>query len=109
MAGVLDKIDKGIGELMRKYPGRTKPKLQSGLRGPKYYIELPIIGRNIDALGLILSTEKLLQQAKKDEGEKVLDTSSYQGGENSSYKIDYSVDSSTVGGGKSKGSAQYTW
>jgi len=45
---------------MKKYPGRTKPMIKSGLRGPKYYIEFPIAGRNVDAFGLILSTEKLI-------------------------------------------------
>jgi hypothetical protein len=34
---------------------------------------------------------------------KITDTDSFSAGENVSYKIDYSVDSSTVGGGKSKG------
>jgi len=66
LAGVLDKVDKGIVKLMKKYPGKQEPKIKSGLRGPKYYIEFPISGRNVDAFGLILSTEGLLQHARKD-------------------------------------------
>ena len=64
LAGALDKVDKGIGELMKKYPGRKKPNIKSGLRGPKYFIELPITGKDIDAFSLVLSTERLLQEAK---------------------------------------------
>ena len=60
LAGALDKIDKGVASLMKKYPGRKKPVIKSGLRGPKYYIEFPIAGKNIDIFGLILSTEKLI-------------------------------------------------
>ena len=60
LRGCLDKIDAGIIELMKKYPGRKKPQIKSGLRGPKYFIELPIVGKNVDAFSLILSTEKLI-------------------------------------------------
>ena len=38
-----------------------KPFLKSGLRGPRYYIELAIEGQNVDAFKFILSTEKLIQ------------------------------------------------
>ena len=78
----LDKVEKGIGKLLKTYPGRTKPVIKSGLRGPKYYIEVPIEGKNVDAFGLILSTEKLLQDAKKSQGAKVTDTDSFVKGEN---------------------------
>ena len=60
LAGALDKIDKGIAALMKKYPGRKKPVIKSGLRGPKYFIEFPIAGENVDAFGLLLSTEKAI-------------------------------------------------
>ena len=39
----------------------------------------------------------------KKQGAKIVDTDSYLAGENVSYKIDYLVNSSTVSGGKSKG------
>ena len=103
LAEILDKIDKGIAELLKKYPGRKKPVIKSGLRGPKYYIEFPIAGRSVDAFGLILTTEKSIQSANKKHGSRIVDTDSYLAGENVSYKIDYSVNSSTVSGGKSKG------
>lgn len=57
---VLEKIEDGIDKLNRKYPNAKKPKIKSGLRGPRYFIEFPITGRNIDAFGLILATEKLI-------------------------------------------------
>ena len=56
----MEKVDKGIYKLMKKYPGRTKPVVKSGLRGPKYFIEFPIVGKNIDAVGLLLATEKTI-------------------------------------------------
>ena len=60
LAGAMDRVDKGIASLMKKYPGRPKPQVKSGLRGPKYYIELPIVGHNVDAFGLVISTEAML-------------------------------------------------
>lgn len=74
------------------------------MRGPKYYIEVPISGKNIDALTLVIKTEKMLKEAKKSEGAMIIDTDTFQKGDNSSYKFDYKVNSSTVGGGSSRGS-----
>ena len=105
LAGALEKVDKGVHKLMKQYPGRSKPQIKSGLRGPKYYIEFPIVGKNIDAFGLILSTEKLIQDARQSQGSKITNTDSFSKGENVSYLIDYQVNSSTVGGTKTKGSA----
>jgi len=62
----MQKVDNGLAELMKQYPGRTKPIVKSGLRGPKYFIEFPITGINIDAFSLILSTEKLIQSGKEN-------------------------------------------
>jgi len=63
---------------MKKYPGRTKPIIKSGLLGPKYYIEFPIAGRKIDALGLMLSTEKLNQNSRDEKrGAKIINTDSF--------------------------------
>ena len=60
LAGCLDKIDKGVSEMMKKHPGKKKPVIKSGLRGPSYYIEVPIFGRNLDTFGLMLTTESLI-------------------------------------------------
>ena len=46
----------------------------------------------------------LLRKGQKSQGCKILDTDSYQGGENVSYKIDYLVNSTSGGGVKSRGS-----
>ena len=62
MLAALEDIDKGVAELMKKYPGRQKPVLKSGLRGPRYFIDFPLAGKNIDAFSLILGTEKLIQE-----------------------------------------------
>lgn len=97
------KVEKGVAKLMKKYPGKIRPEIKSGLRGIRFFIEVPIIGHNIDAFSLILSTENILQHGKKDKGVKVVNSESYQGGENVSYKIDYRINSPTVVGGKSEG------
>ena len=60
LAGALDKIDKGVAEVMKKYPNKKKPVVKSGLRGPSYYIEVPIFGRNLDIFDLMLKTEDLI-------------------------------------------------
>jgi hypothetical protein len=104
LSAALDKIEQGIDTLMLKYPGSEKPKIKSGLRGPRYFIEFPIAGKQVDAFGLILSTEKLIQAAKQTEGARITDTDSFQAGENVSYKIDFSVNSATAEGAKCKGS-----
>ena len=101
---VLDKIEDGIDKLNRKYPHAKKPKIKSGLRGPRYFIEFPITGHKVDAFGLILATEKLIQGAKTTQGGKILSTDSYSQGDNVSYMIDYQVNSTTADGAKSKGS-----
>jgi hypothetical protein len=56
----MDKIDEGIKRLMNENPGMKKPFLKTGLRGPKYFIELGIEGQNVDAFKFILCTEKLI-------------------------------------------------
>lgn len=45
-----------------------------------------------------------MRKGQKSQGCKILDTDSYQGGENVSYKIDYLVNSTSGGGVKSRGS-----
>jgi hypothetical protein len=62
---VLENIDEGVKKLMKENPGMKKPFLKSGLRGPRYFIELPIEGKNVDAFKFILCTEKLIQEAAK--------------------------------------------
>ena len=103
LAGAMDKVETGVTELLKQYPGRQKPIVKSGLRGPRYYIEFPLAGKSIDAFGLILGTEKLIQGAKETQGARIIDTDSFSKGENVSYMIDYSVNSSSYPGAKCKG------
>jgi hypothetical protein len=56
----MDKIDEGINRLIKENPGMRKPFLKTGLRGPKYFIELNIEGQQVDAYKFILCTEKLI-------------------------------------------------
>lgn len=104
LAGAMDRIDKRIGELMKQYPGRSRPKTKEGLRGINYFIELPIVGLNVDAFGLILSTEDLIRKAKEKQGAKITDKDSFIKDDNICYKIDFMTNSSTIGGTKNKGS-----
>jgi len=53
---VMDKIDEGLEELYKKYPGMPKVKVNHGLRGVRYFVEFPIVGKNIDAFSLLTST-----------------------------------------------------
>ena len=99
----MDKIDDGIKRLQKEHPGMKKPFLKTGLRGPRYFIELPIEGQNVDAFKFIIVTEKLLQKAAKTSNAKIVSTDSYSQGDTSSFMIDYSVDSSTAPGSPTKG------
>ena len=103
LAGVLDKIDEGIKRLQKENPGMKKPFLKSGLRGPRYYIELSIEGQNVDAFRFILCTEKLIQKAAKSQNAKIISTDSYSQGDTSSYMIDYQVVSTMNPGSPTKG------
>jgi hypothetical protein len=49
------KIDEGIKHLQEKYPTIKRPNLSYGLRGVRYYIEFPIIGRNVDAFSILVA------------------------------------------------------
>lgn len=99
----MDKIDEGINRLMKENPGMKKPFLKTGLRGPKYFIELNIEGQQVDAYKFILCTEKLIQKASRSLNAKIVSTDSYSGGDTSSFMIDYSVDSSTAPGSPTRG------
>ena len=80
------------------------PRIKSGLRGIRYFIEFPIAGKNIDAFSLILQTEKAINRGKEKHGSRILTTDSFSKGDNVSYLIDYHVNSSQAPGSKSKGS-----
>jgi hypothetical protein len=103
LAGVLDKIDEGIKRLQKENPGMKKPYLKSGLRGPRYYIELAVEGQNVDAFKFILCTEKLIHKSTKTLNAKIISTDSYSQGDTSSFMIDYQVDSTTAPGSPTKG------
>ena len=77
LQGALDKVDKGIRKLMKQYPGCEKPEIKAGLRGPSYFMEVAIAGQNVDAFGLLLSTEKTIQAAAEKQNGKIITTDSY--------------------------------
>lgn len=81
-------------------------KISSGLRGVRYYIEFPIVGKNVDAFSLLTSTQQKLDEGKKNQKYqvKIVGTDSYLNEENVAYLIDYQVKSATVGGTNNKGS-----
>ena len=97
-------MDDGLEKLALKYPDSNKPLIKSGHRGTRYFMEFPIVGKNIDAFSLILGTEKIIQACKEKDGSKVTSTDSFLKGEIVSYVIDYEVNSTTGQGFKTKGS-----
>ena len=53
-------------------------KLQSGLRGTKYYVEFPIAARNFDAYSLLQKVQQKLEKGKgKKYNVRVTQTDSY--------------------------------
>lgn len=80
------------------------PKVKTGLRGTRYFIEFPITGKNIDAFSLIIGTEKAIQDGKSKFNSKIVSTDSFSSGENVSYLIDYECMSTSCPGAKCKGS-----
>lgn len=57
----MDKVEKGIEKLGESIPGYKRPEIKCGLRGTRYFIEFPIVGRNVDVFSIILQTEKLIR------------------------------------------------
>jgi len=60
---LMDKVDKGVEKLEQTIPGYKRPEIKKGLRGTRYFVEFPIVGRNVDVFSIILLTEKLIRQA----------------------------------------------
>ena len=104
MSGCLEQVEKGVKKLQESTPRYKRPEIKSGLRGLRYFIEFPIVGKNIDAFSIILLVEKLLNSGKTTMGSRIITKDSYSQDDQVSYMIDYEVNSSTVSGGKSKGS-----
>lgn len=61
LSACMDKVEKGIEKLGESIPGFKRPELKCGLRGTRYFIEFPIVGRNVDVFSIILQTEKLIR------------------------------------------------
>ena len=101
---IMSKVEEGIRELIEKNPGMPEVKLASGLRGTRYYIEFPIMARNVDAMSLLTSTKQLMTQSKENWGVKITNTDSYLAEENIAYLLDYNVESTMAPGSKSRGS-----
>lgn len=53
----MDKVNQGLEKLYAKYPQMPKVQINHGLRGVRYFVEFPIIGKNIDAFSLLTSTQ----------------------------------------------------
>jgi hypothetical protein len=102
----MEKVNKGVEEVIAKNPGMPNVKISSGLRGVRYFIEFPIIGRNVDAFSLLTATQQKLESGKKDPKYmvKLIGNDSYINEENVAYLIDYQVRSKSVDGTNNKGS-----
>ena len=104
LQNALQKIDNDLEKIYAENPGIPKVKIDSGLRGTRYFIEFPIVTKNFDAFSLLASTKQKMEQGKNQYGVRVTNNDSYLADENVSYLLDYSVDSTTIGGTKAKGS-----
>ena len=82
-----------------------KVKVDSGLRGIRYYVEFPIIKPNFDPYSLLQSTQNIMDKGKKNKKyeTKLINSDSYLNDSAVSYLIDYSVKSSKVEGTNCKG------
>jgi hypothetical protein len=58
----MGRVERGLDELQARYPGMQKVKVSSGLRGTRYFVEFPIVGRNVDAFSLLVSTKRILEE-----------------------------------------------
>jgi len=57
LTACMDKVEKGIEKIGESTPGYKRPEIKNGLRGTRYFIEFPIVGRNVDVFSIILQTE----------------------------------------------------
>lgn len=102
----MGKIQIKLDDLMARNPRTPNVKVNSGLRGVRYFIEFPIVGRNVDALALNNHMREQMEAAKKDPKYhlRITTTDSYLADENVAYLIDYQVKSSKPYGNTSNGS-----
>lgn len=61
MKAHLDRINHGLDVIEAKNPGYERPKLKHGYHGPRYYVEVPIVGRKIDVFKLVCTVENLIK------------------------------------------------
>mmetsp|Transcript_13342 Transcript_13342/g.22676 ORF Transcript_13342/g.22676 Transcript_13342/m.22676 type:complete len:353 (+) Transcript_13342:39-1097(+) len=103
---VMMKIQKGLDELHERVPSIPSVKITSGLRGVRYFIEFPIVGRNVNAYNLQNDVKEIMENGKKSSKYevKLVGTDSYLNEENVAYLIDYRVNSEKVRGTKCSGS-----
>jgi len=68
-----------------------KVKIQSGLRGTKYYIEFPIVAENVDAFSLLTCVKSKMEKGKKTQGLRITGTDSFSEEDKLAYLIEYSI------------------
>ena len=49
---------------MEKFPGMQRVKVTGGLRGTRYFIEFPIVGRNVDPFSMLTNTRSFMEKGK---------------------------------------------
>ena len=52
----MGQVDAGLEKLYKKHPTMERVKVTHGLRGIRYFVEFPIVGKNVDAFSLLTST-----------------------------------------------------
>jgi len=100
-----DKVSEGVDKLVEQNPNVQRVRIQSGLRGTRYFIEFPIDARNFDAYSLLQKVQQKLENAKgKKYNVRVTQTDSYLKDDQVAYLVDYLVNSSQVEGTRCPGS-----
>ncbi|CAI2364225.1 unnamed protein product [Moneuplotes crassus] len=100
---LLNKVDDGVKDLCMKHPRMKRPTFKSGVRGTRYFIEFPIVQKNVDVFPILVAVKQVISENKTN-GARIKHDDAYQQDDLMSYLLDYEVDSTTARGAKSGGS-----
>jgi len=64
LENVMQKIQNKIDEAAERNPRLPRAKISSGLRGTRYFIEFPIIGKNVDSFRIFNYVKSKMEDAK---------------------------------------------
>jgi len=103
---MMQRVQNHIDKVAERNPRIPRVKVSSGMRGTRYYVEFPIVGKNVDAFRIYNYVKSKLDQAHQEKRAMVRVTGkdSYINEENVAYLLDYQVESGKVQGSPCSGS-----